>query len=148
MFWVGRTLEEKCKLEHSFAIGSGEIWVAIFDESEQGGEWLIFVDEWNEAQEPEVDPTLTPPADLMQPVRGFGKVWRDLLTEQQREELGWATATELPVPTEYRYEGSGFVNTEGEFIPRPGRHVLKGLAGDLFTFDETSQTFDYTPPTE
>ncbi|MBN1310447.1 MAG: hypothetical protein JXB30_03435 [Anaerolineae bacterium] len=146
MFWIGRTLEEKCELEHSFAPGSGEIWVAIFDESERSGEWLIFVDEWDEASEPELDPTLTPPADLMQPVRGFGRVWRELLTEAQRQKLGWATAIELPSTTEYRYEGSGFINMEGDFVPRPGRHVMRGLAGGIFVFDETSQTFQYTPP--
>src|SRR5688572_716123 len=31
MFWVGSTTEERCKTEHQFTAGSGEIWVAIFD---------------------------------------------------------------------------------------------------------------------
>lgn len=145
MFWVGRSAEEKCRTQHSFESGSGEIWVAIFDESGEHGEWLIFVDDWNEQSEPASDPTLTPPANTSQPVRGFGKVWREGLTDQQRQELGWATGIELPFATEYRYEGSGFINEQGEFVPRPGRHVIRGLAGDSFSFDETTQTFDYTP---
>ena len=145
MFWVGRSTEEKCQTEHSFTPGSGEIWVAIFDESGRRGEWLIFVDDWQEAKEPEMDPALTPPAKLSQPIRGFGKVWRERLTDEQREELGWATGTELPFATEYRYEGSGFINTQGQFIARPGRHVIRGLSGDAFSFDETTQTFDHTP---
>ena len=145
MFWVGRSTEEKCKTEHSFAPGSGEIWVVIFDKSGEHGEWLIFVDDWNEQSEPATDPTLTPPANTSQPVRGFGKVWRERLNDQQRDELGWATGIELPFATEYRYEGSGFINTEGQFVARPGRHIIRGLSGDIFSFDETSQTFDHTP---
>lgn len=146
MFWVGRTTAEKCVQEHSFTPGSGEIWVAIFDAGGQGGRWLVFTDDWDQSTEPEMDPALTPPANLLQPVRGFGKVWRERLSEQERQALGWATGLELPYTTEYRYEGGGFVNAQGEFVPRPGRHVFKGLAGDAFIFDETSQTFEYTPP--
>lgn len=145
MFWVGRSTTEKCQTDHSFEPGSGEIWVAIFDESRQHGKWLIFVDDWNEQSDPASDPTLTPPANTSQPVRGFGKVWRERLTDQERQELGWATGIELPYTKEYRYEGSGFINAEGEFIARPGRHIIFGLAGDSFSFDETTQTFDYTP---
>jgi hypothetical protein len=146
MFWVGRSTEEKCRLEHSFTPGSGEIWVAIFDASRTGGKWLVFEDDWDESKEPEMNPTLTPPAGLMQPVRGFGKVWRDRLTEDQRQQLGWGNGIELPFATDYRYEGSGFVNAQGEFVPRPGKHVLRGLAGDVFTFDETTESFEYIPP--
>ena len=42
--------------------------------------------------EPESDPALVPPAGLYQPVRGFGKLWRD--NESVRERLGWALAPE------------------------------------------------------
>jgi hypothetical protein len=146
MFWVGRSTDEKCRLEHSFTPGSGEIWVAIFDADKKGGKWLVFEDDWVEAKEPEMNPSLTPPAERIQPVRGFGKVWRDRLTADQRQQLGWGTGIELPFASEYRYEGSGFVNNQGKFVPRPGKHVIRGLAGDLFTFDETTETFEYTPP--
>jgi hypothetical protein len=145
MFWVGRSAEEKCRTEHSFTPGSGEVWVALFDESGERGKWLIFVDDWDEQSDPASDPTLTPPADTAQPVRGFGKVWRERLTDEQREDLGWATGIELPFATEYRYEGTGFVNAQGEFVARPGHHVIRGLSGDSFSFDETSQTFEHTP---
>jgi hypothetical protein len=40
--------------------------------------------------DPESDPCLVPPAGLFQPVRGFGKVWRD----QERANLGWALGPE------------------------------------------------------
>jgi hypothetical protein len=56
------------------------------------GEWVRFADTWSEA-EPESDPALAPPDGLYQPVRGFGKVWRE--QAGVREILGWATSPEL-----------------------------------------------------
>ena len=35
-----------------------------------------------------------PPKGLVEPVRGFGKVWREGTGARVRERLGWATATE------------------------------------------------------
>lgn len=57
-----------------------------------GGAWQRFADTWTEA-EPESDPALAPPDGHFQPVRGFGKVWREQLEVQ--EALGWATSPEL-----------------------------------------------------
>lgn len=50
-----------------------------------------YPDLWNEGM-PASDPALVPPAGLFQPVRGFGKVWRENATV--RAKLGWATANE------------------------------------------------------
>lgn len=146
MFWVGRSTLERCKTEHSFIPGTGQVWVALFDESGTEGEWLIFVDSWDSDLEPASDPAFTPPSeDLLQPERGFGKVWRTRLTEDQREQLGWATAPEFPHITTYRYDAGGFVNDEGDYVVRPGQHTLTSLGGEMFFFDEQDQTFDYIP---
>ena len=51
--------------------------------------FVQYQDTWKEG-EPESDPSLTPPASLYQPVRGFGKVWR----ASERDNLGWAVAPE------------------------------------------------------
>jgi hypothetical protein len=48
-------------------------------------------DTWTE-DEPESDPSLTPPPGFYQPIRGFGKVWRE--NARIREALGWAVAPE------------------------------------------------------
>lgn len=48
-------------------------------------------DTWTDA-EPESDPAFVPPEGLYQPIRGFGKLWRE--TPGVREGLGWATAPE------------------------------------------------------
>lgn len=146
MFWVGATLAERCKETHDFALGSGEIWVAVFDSNGQGGTWLVFVDDWNSEREPELDPDLVPPRDgLFQPLRGFGKVWREKLSDLQREALGWGTLAELGFVTDYQYDAGGSVNDNGVYKPGPGQHKLVSLGGELFFFDEASQTFDYVP---
>jgi len=54
--------------------------------------WSAYQDTWTEA-EPVDDPTLVPPAGLRQPVRGFGKVWREQLGGPSAK-IGWATAAE------------------------------------------------------
>ncbi len=146
MFWIGHTTAEKCTDHHAFAKGSGDIWVAFVNGSIPKGKWLIYTDDWDPTNEPESDPSLTPPPGLRQPVRGFGKVWRMRLSEADRQTLGWATGDELPFTSDYWYEGSGFINSQGQFVERPGKHLLKGLAGDLFTFDEVSETVQFTPP--
>jgi hypothetical protein len=55
------------------------------------GTWRAYPDTFAEG-DPESDPTLSPPAGRLQPIRGFGKVWRD--HSDVREKLGWATAKE------------------------------------------------------
>jgi hypothetical protein len=64
----------------------------FYDERPSGSEGARrFPDTWSPA-EPESDPTILPPEGLHQPVRGFGKVWREF--PQVRERLGWALAPE------------------------------------------------------
>lgn len=55
------------------------------------GTYQVFADTWAEGQP--VNGGLTPPAGLQEPIRGFGKVWRD--QPGVRDKLGWATAHEV-----------------------------------------------------
>ncbi|MFO7271787.1 hypothetical protein [Sphaerobacter thermophilus] len=55
------------------------------------GTFARYADTWDEGQAVS-DPRLTPPAGLYQPVRGFGKVWRDV--PGVRDRLGWAVEPE------------------------------------------------------
>jgi hypothetical protein len=55
------------------------------------GSWGQYVDTYQEDQPP-YDATIVPPTGLYQPVRGFGRVWRE--EEGVRENLGWATSEE------------------------------------------------------
>jgi hypothetical protein len=76
--------------------GGVMIWLQVTDSIYvfyPDGQYQRFEDTWTEDQ-PESDPTLTPPEDdLYQPIRGFGKVWRE--HPEVREALGWATSVEL-----------------------------------------------------
>lgn len=75
--------------------GGVMIWLAAADAIYvffPDGQWQRFADSWTEA-EAESDPALNPPAGFFQPIRGFGKVWREQPDLQER--LGWATSVEL-----------------------------------------------------
>ena len=56
------------------------------------GTWAGYPDTWQEGT-PDRDPAIVPPEGLYQPVRGFGKVWREELGGPEAA-LGWATAEE------------------------------------------------------
>lgn len=60
------------------------------------GTWQGFADSFREGQ-PESDPRLTPPAGRWQPIRGFGKVWREQ-PGAARAAIGWATEAERGAP--------------------------------------------------
>ena len=62
----------------------------------QSPHWKALADEWD-LGEPENDPTLTPPAGLHQPVRGFGLIWRE--ETGVRDRLGWAIGPEVAFST-------------------------------------------------
>jgi hypothetical protein len=145
MFWVGKSLDERCREEHSFEPGSGEIWVAIFDATSEHGTWTILTDSWDESTDSAFDPSLTPPAGLLQPIRGFGRVWREDLSDEQRSALGWASGSEIAHIIDYRFDAGGLINDLGTYIPRPGQHTMVSLIGERFFFDEQTQRFDYIP---
>ncbi len=55
--------------------------------------WSAFADTWDESQPPD-DPALTAPPGLQQPIRGFGKVWREELGGPAAA-IGWAVEAEV-----------------------------------------------------
>lgn len=56
------------------------------------GTFQQFDNTWKEGDL--VNSGLTPPKGLLEPIRGFGKVWREGTGARVRERLGWATAPE------------------------------------------------------
>lgn len=56
------------------------------------GRWEGYADRWLEG-DPEDDPALIPPEGLEQPIRGFGRVWRDNLGGA-KAPIGWAQEKE------------------------------------------------------
>jgi Tol biopolymer transport system component len=111
-----------------------QIWVMVNNPSDNvsGGEWYCYNDSFVEG-EAETDPSLVPPADLYQPRRGFGKVWRNV--SGLRDSLGWATTPEFELASAYTYIAGGYVEN-GAYVAGPGEHRLTTLYGDTISFFE------------
>lgn len=63
----------------------------IYSLTGSDGRFRRFVDSWREGDPPGI--AETPPPGLIQPIRGFGKVWRE--NSDVRAQLGWALTGEL-----------------------------------------------------
>ncbi len=71
MFWLGERRE-----------------IIVLYSDLEANRWLSFPDTWQEGQ-PDRDPALQPPPDREQPIRGFGRVWREELGGPGAS-IGWA----------------------------------------------------------
>jgi len=63
----------------------------LFDDNQQYARF-------DDTYAPDTDPagaSITPPPGLFQPMRGFGKVWREGIAVAVRDRLGWAIAPEF-----------------------------------------------------
>ncbi len=143
MFWIARSTDERCVSNPDFTPGNGEIWVLFFDPGVETGTWVSFVDNWDENTDAESDPLMIPPEGLLQPVRGFGDVWRNRLSASERNTIGWAVLVEWPFTSEYEWQAAGFENSQGEWVPRGGVHVFTDLGGNQFRMNETNHTFQF-----
>jgi len=141
MFWLGLSIEERCRPVHAFEPGTGVIFVLVFDSGGDTGTWLRFVDDWDPVSEPESDPSVQPPEGLLEPIRGFGHVWRNKLTEAERQALGWATLNEVPFVAPYEYISGGTVGNQDTWVSGPGVHMLQGYGGTQYSLDEKTYTF-------
>lgn len=93
----------------------------IYALADSGQFWQI-ADNWQEGME---DPSLGPPAGLIQPVRGFGLAWRSNPAVQ--EALGWGTQPESPYSGQWQdFERGAMLTGADELIyaifPGEGRH--------------------------
>ena len=86
-----------------------------------GGELRRATDLWAEGM-PESDPSIIPPAGLFQPVRGFGKVWRE--DADLRARLGWAVAPEQSYDLVYQAEARTSLPSVS-YVTRPDAAVLQ-----------------------
>jgi hypothetical protein len=114
-----------------------QIWVATTDENGDNI-WQVYDDTFVDGQ-PETNPTLTPPAGLIQPERGFGKLWRE--TPEVLAMLGWAKDAEYGYVTRYEYRAGGSVNERNEYVPGVGRHLVTMLDGQVIEFNEADRTW-------
>lgn len=115
----------------------GQIWLLTIDEDNRGV-WTTYDDTFIEG-ELEIDPKIIPPEGLIQPERGFGKLWRE--NPEVREAIGWAVEEELGHTTRYEYHAGGTVTDDNEYEQGPGYHLVESLFGDTFRFNEGSFTW-------
>lgn len=89
--------------------------------------WRV-ADSWNDTI-PADDPSLVPPSGLLQPVRGFGFVWRSNPTF--RNSLGWALTTEFPLSSYWQEfdGGSLFIGDNGLVFAIPNAETGQYVGG-------------------
>jgi hypothetical protein len=107
----------------------GKDWIYILYND---GAWQSFEDTWHEGL-PESDPSIIPPTGYEQPIRGFGKVWREHAEVQNK--LNWATTGESAVLITYQRQvqesigGVHFIQAGGAKLMR-----LDGIGGSGSTW--------------
>ncbi len=115
-----------------------QIWVMIVT-SEGQGDWQIFEDTFAEG-EAEFDLEIVPPEGMLQPERGFGKLWRE--NPGLREALGWAVTPEFGFVTAYEYHAGGTLDADGQWTDSGnGYHVITSLYEEAFRFNEADLTW-------
>lgn len=116
-----------------------QIWIATTNDD---GEriWINTDDRYDEGQ-PESDPSLNPPAEgLIQPIRGFGLLWRE--DPDLQNLIGWATSEEFGYTTNYEYHWGGTVDDNGNYVTGPGYHLIETLNQNTYRFDEETRTWE------
>ena len=107
----------------------GNDWIFVLYND---GDWQRYEDTWYEGL-PESDPGIVPPPGYEQPIRGFGKVWRE--HPEVRAELDWATTGESSVLITYQRQvqesigGVQFIQPAGASLVR-----LDGIGGSGSTW--------------
>ncbi len=98
--------------------------------------WMSVPDDF-EAGLPERDDSLSPPPDRLQPVRGFGLVWRE--EPDVRDRLGWATEPEIGYDGIIQVASGG---TENEVT------YLRLRDGGILTLEAGGENWAILPLTE
>lgn len=120
-----------------------QIWVLVGDEVDpREGSWRCFDDSFLDG-DPERDDSLDPEtaitesefanAERQQPIRGFGKVWRD--NEDLREALGYALMPETMHATSYEYIPQGEV-VDDRYEQEPGEYRIESLMQYTLVLEE------------
>ncbi|MEL6269337.1 MAG: hypothetical protein AAFV33_04060 [Chloroflexota bacterium] len=105
--------------------GTGTIYVGL-----DSGTYQTYPDTWNADSDPVSGNETPPDAALSEPIRGFGKVWRD--NPQVRNALGWATSPERGDTTTYLPYQQGtllYAPQRGQIIAFGSENTWRGYAG-------------------
>ncbi len=114
-----------------------QIWLLTANDSDEHL-WTVYDDDFVDG-DIESDPEIVAPEGKQQPVRGFGKLWRENL--EVRTALGWALEDELGHTTRYEYHHGGALGANKQYMAGPGYHLVESLYGDTFRFNEVDSTW-------
>jgi len=114
-----------------------QMWV-MYDNGQGTGEWKVYDDTWVDG-DPASDPSIVPPEGKYQPLRGFGKLWRE--HQEIKDKLGFGITPEFGYVSNYEYHPGGQVDAQGKWVPGPGYHILFSLYNEKFQFNEVDSTW-------
>jgi hypothetical protein len=113
------------QFEHGYMIWLGpERIILVLFETTSG--WGVYPDAFVDGM-PIDDPSFVPPTGMLQPVRGFGLLWRTDVSI--RNQLGWATASEQGY--------MGFSQIDGV----AGTRYVQGLNGIIYVLSGVQGTW-------
>lgn len=119
------------RFEHGWMIWeASRIYVGFNDDQS----YAAFTDTFTEGAD-RISSGLDAPLGFLEPVRGFGKVWRDGTSVQVRERLGWAIEPERP--------GHGAIQLfeHGRMLFIPDPRLVFVLADQNGTYREADRTW-------
>ena len=90
-----------------------QVWVLVETTGKRGGPYYRFDDMFVDGDAEEIAGLLVPDG-LLQPHRGFGRIWRE--QPGLRGQLGWATNYELPFAMRAARVASGALDARGDFV--------------------------------
>lgn len=147
-FWFFEPAPDACpaapsqvssQVEQTFERGR-MIWVeteariyVIFEDGLAPG-WAQYPDNFAEG-DPDRDETLIPPPGMLQPIRGFGLVWR--ANPRVQERLGWATTQEVPFEGMYQADSAE---------PSVATVYLRARDGGILALDAQTGEWEVLPP--
>ena len=106
------------------------------------GDWLCFEDTFIEGDIeslPELEPSSANEttdstfnnATIQQPIRGFGKIWRE--SDQIQENLGWALDSEVEHSARREYIAGGYLDENNNHVSEAGEWRLHAFYGETIT---------------
>jgi len=117
-----------------------QIWILAEDEETGENIWLVYDDTFEEGMVERDESIVPPEAGLFQPIRGFGKLWRE--NDNVRDIVGWAVDQEYAHVSRYEFEHGGEINAAGEYVAGPGYHTFVALNGDILRIDQATRTWE------
>ncbi len=114
-----------------------QIWLLTVNDSDEHL-WSVYDDIYVDGDTESVT-EIVAPEGKQQPIRGFGKLWRE--QPEVRAALGWALEDEQGHTTRYEYHHGGALGENMQYTAGPGYHLVESLYGDTFRFNELDSTW-------